>query len=187
MEKGGLLSSLHEAGVTHKDTVWHCDEMRFGLWGQVRRRWGLRGVKIIQLVQIEFAWEYLVLAVDVRGCGLKWAWVSRMNQEQLLPVFETWSLDAVVWDGAAAHRGKAMSQLASRWIFLPPYSPELNPVERVFEELRRAIEGKRYRSLAAKRQAIEEELRRLQQDKQRLRSLVGWAWIVAACVHLPAT
>ncbi len=116
---------------------------------------------------------------------MKWAWASRMNQAQRWPVFETWSLDAVVWDGASAHRGKAMSQLASNWIFLPPYSPELNPAERVFEELRRAIEGKRYRSLAAKRQAIEQELRSLQQAKRRLRTLVGWAWITEACTHRP--
>ncbi len=39
--------------------------MRFGLWGQVRRRWGLKGKKIIQRMQIVFRWSYLVLAVNV--------------------------------------------------------------------------------------------------------------------------
>jgi transposase len=32
----------------------------------------------------------------------------------------------------------------------PPYSPELNPAERVFEEVRRWTEGKVYGSLEAK-------------------------------------
>ena len=32
----------------------------------------------------------------------------------------------------------------------PPYAPELNPVERFFRELRRAIEGKVYPTLQAK-------------------------------------
>jgi len=37
-------------------------------------------VKIIQKVQIEFAWQYLVLAVDVVRNELKWQWAARMNQ-----------------------------------------------------------------------------------------------------------
>ena len=49
--------------MTASSRIWHCDEMRFGLWGQVRRRWGLKGVKIIQRLQIEFRWSYLVLGV----------------------------------------------------------------------------------------------------------------------------
>jgi len=56
-------------------------------------------------------------------------------------------------------------------VYLPPYSPELNPPERVFEELRREIEGVVYGSLAAKRRAIDQALRRLNQDKNRLRQL----------------
>ena len=36
-----------------------------------------------------------------------------------------------------------------------PYSPELNPAGRVFEEVRRHIEGEVYPSLEAKRSAIE--------------------------------
>jgi transposase len=30
---------------------------------------------------------------------------------------------------------------------LPSYSPELNPAERIFEEVRRRVEGKIYESL----------------------------------------
>jgi hypothetical protein len=186
MEKGGLVNELKEAGLTQGQCCWHCDEMRFGLWGQVRRRWGRRGVKIIQKVQIEFAWQYLVLAVDVVRCTLKWAWSARMNQEHLLPIFAAWSPDAVVWDGASAHRAKAMGQAGFARIFLPPYSPELNPAERVFEQVRQAIEGTVYPSLQAKRLAIEHVLRRLNANKGQLRQLIGWTWIKEAYAHLPA-
>lgn len=176
---------MREAGVTQTQTTWHCDEMRFGLWGQVRRRWGRKGVKIIQNVQIEFAWHYLVLAVDGIRCELHWAWASRMNQAQLMPIFQAWSPDAVVWDGASAHRGHAMGQLGFARICLPSYSPELNPAERVFEELRRAIEGQVYPSLKAKQRAIEHHLRRLRADKTQLRQLIGWQWIRQAFEQLP--
>jgi len=159
--------------------------MRFGLWGQVRRRWGLRGVKIVQPIQIVFAWRYLVLAVDARRCKLLWDWADRMNQAQLLPIFERWAFDAVVWDGASSHRGRAMGALPFERVFLPAYSPELNPAERVFEEIRREIEGKVYPSLQAKQYAINQFLRRLQADKARLCQLIGWDWIIQVQAHLP--
>jgi len=151
--------------------------MRFGLWGQVRRRWGLRGVKIIQPKQIVFAWRYLILAVDVVHLDLKWDWADRMNQEHLKPIFEQWRLDTVIWDGASSHRGRDMATLPMSRIFLPPYSPELNPVERIFEEVRRHIEGRVFPSLEAKQHRIEHFLRRLRDNKQRLRQLVCWEWI----------
>jgi hypothetical protein len=154
--------------------------MRFGLWGQTRKRWGMRGVKIVQPIQIEFSWQYLVLAVDVVRCKLCWAWADRMNQTSLMPIFETWMPDAVIWDGASAHRGRAMGELGFERIFLLPYSPELNPCERVFEWLRARIEGEVYVTLQHKRCEIEHQLRRLNADKGRLKSLIGWLWIQAA-------
>lgn len=185
MEKRGLLSALQAAQVTKTSHWYHSDEMRFGLWGQVRRRWGLRGVKIIQPIQIVFEWRYLVLAVDVIRAKLKWDWANRMNQEQLMPIFECWSPEMVVWDGASSHRGRAMGTLGFERIFLPAYSPELNPPERIFEEIRREIEGIVYPSLKAKQQAIEQFLRRLRADKARLRKLIGWDWIRQAYMQLP--
>jgi transposase len=53
----------------------------------------------------------------------------------------------VVWDGASGHRNEWVRELGMPLIVLPPYSSELNPVERVFEEVRRAIEGKVYATL----------------------------------------
>ena len=78
-----------------------------------------------------------------------------------------------------------MGQVGFARIFLPAYSPELNPAERVFEEGRRHIEGEVYPSLQAKRSAIEHLLRQLRADKTRLKRLIGWDWVQQALVHLP--
>ncbi len=81
------------------------------------------------------------------------------------------------WDGASSHRGQDMGTLPMNRIFLPPYSPELNPAERIFEEVRREIEGFVYPSIEAKQYRIDQFLRRLQADKQRFASLISWDWI----------
>ena len=182
----GLYEALREAQITASHRAWFCDEMRFGLWGQVRKRWGLSGVKIIQPVQIEFAWQYLVLAVDVMRCKLYWAWADRMNQACLIPIFEEWLPDAVVWDGASAHRGQAMGAVGFARIPLPPYSPELNPCERVFEWLRGRIEGEVYVSLKHKQHVIHQLLRQLNADKACLDQIIGWHWIQNAFAQLPS-
>jgi hypothetical protein len=148
---------------------------------------GAGGVKIIQPRQIVFAWRYLILAVDVVHLDLKWDWAERMNQQHLKPIFERWALDTVIWDGASSHRGRDMGTLPMNRIFLPAYSPELNPAERIFEEIRRHIEGIVYSSLQAKQHRIEHFLRRLPADKERLKQLVSWEWIENVFNQLPQT
>jgi hypothetical protein len=67
----------------------------------------------------------------------------------------------------------------------PPASPELRPAERVFEELRRAVEGKVYATLEDKGEAVGAELARIDADPDRVLRLAGWDWITAAVEQLP--
>ncbi len=94
-------------------------------------------------------------------------------------------MGGVVWDGAPAHRGKLMGEVGFERVYLPAYSPELNPAERVFEEVRRHIEGEVYPSLRAKQAAIDHLLRQLRADKARLNRLIGWGWIKRTYDQLP--
>ena len=60
----------------------------------------------------------------------------------------------MVWDHAAFH--KVVGEVGLRRSYQPPYSPELNPAERVFAEVRRWVEGRRYERIEAKKAAVEE-------------------------------
>jgi transposase len=95
-------------------------------------------------------------------------------------------LPVLVWDGAGAHRGKQLAAVATTRVFLPPYSPELNPVERVFEEVRRHVEGVAYADIAAKRAAVERYLTRFAADPARVKRWCGWDWLTDALTRLPA-
>jgi transposase len=48
-----------------------------------------------------------------------------------------------------------VGEVGLRRIYQLPYSPELNPAERVFEGVRRWVEGRRYESIEAKKAAME--------------------------------
>lgn len=164
------------------------DEMRLGLHGRVRRVWAPRGVKVRQRVQLRYEWQYLVLAVDgVRG-RLWWQWVANMRMEAVAPVVATWQaagLEALVWDGAPAHRARLVRNVGVRLVTQPRAAPEVNPAERIFQELRRVVEGLVYATLDEKMALVEGELAALAADPARLRRLTGWAWIADTLAQLP--
>lgn len=161
--------------------VW-ADEMRLGLHGQVRKRWTPKGVKPLQLVQTLYQFKYLLVRV---GCQnqLDWAWLDSLKAKDIQPVLSQWKAEGVqgvIWDGAAFHKAKSFQELNLPLIPLPPYSPELNPAERLFQEIRRAVEGKIFPSLEAKMQAVEDFLIPLSQNPARLKRLLCWPWIQSA-------
>lgn len=173
-------------GVTEGQAVQFADELRLGLHGRTRRVLAPKGVKVVQRVQMEYAWCYLLLAVAPLSGKLHWAWITRMRQEELCPVLAQWELDCVVWDGAPSHKGKQVTELQMKRVPLPPYSPELNPAERIFEELRARLEGRVYDALEDKRAEAEAYLQELAADPERVKQLCGWHWIVDALHALPA-
>ena len=140
---------------------------------------------MVQRVQLRYVWSYLLLAVDPLRGRLRWTWILRMNAAHLLPVLTQWKLPVVVWDGAPAHKAQAMNALETVRIRQPAYSPEVNPAERIFEEVRRHTESKRYDSLEAKQQAAESYLKTLQATPERVKRLCGWDWILHALHTLP--
>jgi DDE superfamily endonuclease len=186
VEKGGLRDAVVAVAIRDGEQVRFVDELRLGLHGRTRRVLAPRGVKVVQRVQVEYAWRYLLLAVAPLSGELRWAWLERMRQEDLRPVLEEWELPCVVWDGAPSHKGKQVTELATKRVALPAYSPELNPAERVFEELRARLEGRVYASLEAKQAAAETYLRELAADSERVKQLCGWQWIIDALQGLPA-
>jgi hypothetical protein len=188
VEKRGLSECLEAEG--NPESVFFGDEMRLGLIGQVRRRWAPRGVKIRQPVEFTYEWTYLNLAVDPLEGTLKWDWTPDMKAESIAPVLEKWedaredsrrdSLEAIVWDGARGHQGEEYDEVNACRIQQPPYSPELQPVERIFQYLRARIEGIVYGDLDAKKEAVEDELRKLAACPEKVQSLTCWDWIEKA-------
>lgn len=188
MAKGGLTAALAGAGVTVDRTTGWADELRLGLIGQTRRVWAPVGVKVVQPLQYERRWCYLALVVDPRAGRLWWSWTLDMTAKSVAATVALWreaGIDAVVWDRAPAHRTAAVKAAGVTLVEQPPYSPELNPAERVFEAVRRHIEGAVYASLPEKYAAADAFLTALDADPDRVRSLAGWRWIRESLAALP--
>ncbi len=152
--------------------IGFADEMRAELRGMVRRVWGVRGVKVVQRLQLVYEWKYLFLVVEfVRG-RLEWVWMDSMDSETVaravLGMRRHTQVRALVWDGASSHRSEWVRSVAGvTTVVQPAYSPELNPAERVFEEVRRWVEGRVYGSVEEKVEAVNAYLSSLESDPAR--------------------
>ncbi len=189
MEKGGRTHALSAVGLTQSSRIGFADELRLGLRGTSRRVWGRRGIKVRQRLQLEYDWRYLVAAVDGQAGRIWWNWVPSMKAEALWPtiagVHEMGILDGLVWDNAPSHRDADITDLDLAFVRLPAYSPELNPAERLFEEIRRRVAGPVYATLDAKVADVQTFLEELDADPPRVRRLCGWNWINTAIATLP--
>jgi transposase len=66
-----------------------------------------------------------------------------------------------------------------RFIPLPAYSPELNPVENLWDELREKSFGNVvFDSLESLELHLAEALVELEDDHERVKSIVAWPWII---------
>jgi transposase len=72
-------------------------------------------------------------------------------EQVLVPTLR--SGDIVVIDNLGSHKGKAVGRAiraaGARLVFLPPYSPDLNPIEQVFAKLKGALRKAQARSIDA--------------------------------------
>jgi len=67
----------------------------------------------------------------------------------------------VVWDNASCHCNRCMREIGGlTLISLPSYSPELNPAERFFEEIRRETANRIFESLDKQKNLIIEAVKK---------------------------
>ena len=73
-----------------------------------------------------------------------------------------------------------------RLMLLPPYSPQLNPVEHLCDEVReKRFTNLVFDSLDAVEDCLVEALATLERDTHRVQSITGFDWIVNICLKAP--
>jgi len=86
----------------------------------------------------------------------------------------------MVLDGAGWHRARDLVTPPNmRLVFLPPYSPELNPMEHVWEEIREKwFPNRVFNSLEAVEDRLVQAVRYLESQRQLVASITGFDWVV---------
>lgn len=88
----------------------------------------------------------------------------------------------MVIDGAGWHRCDALKPPKNIYLLkLPPFAPELNPIEHVWDELREKFFHNRvFNSLDALEDHLVLALKTLVENPVTVRPIVSWPWIIDA-------
>jgi transposase len=138
-----LIQQLESRTAVSPLKVFAQDETRLGLLPIVRRRITACGVQPIATVTHTFDSFYLYGAVEPTTGESFFLELPYLNTQ----MFQVWvdgfaaafpdSFNIVVLDNGAFHKAKALRWPANAVpVFLPPYSPELNPIERLWRDLK---------------------------------------------------
>lgn len=163
--------------------------MRYGLISNFRRSWSKVGKRTIIDSQQSFENRYLFSAVaPLSGDSFHLTSIDEFTTEAahvFLVEFKKKYVDkmvVLVWDNAPCHKPQIHREIPGLIIiFLPPYSPELNPAERFFEELRKATADQIFKTIEEQEVAIEAKLNTLTDDIPAMKRLLGYDWILEQC------
>ena len=161
------------------------DEARFGRMVRIRRCWAQRPLRPTVCNGYEREFLYVYGAVSPLQGQLDWMIAPQMNTAHMSQFLAQVSAAhrrefiIMVVDGASSHVAKDLIVPANiRLLRLPPYAPELNPQEHVWDELReKEFPNRVFDSMARVREQLEAGLPRLASDRKALKSLTAWPWI----------
>jgi hypothetical protein len=124
--------------------IWFTDEARVGQQGTLTRVWAKRGSRPRAPRDRRYEWAYLFGAICPERCTGAAIIMPEVNieamNEHLAEISRRVSVGAIallVLDGAGWHSSPRLEVPENIVLLpLPPYSPELNPMENVWEFLR---------------------------------------------------
>lgn len=164
---------------------WFMDEMRYGTRTIVARKWMSRGYRPITPMKYGYKYGYLFQATqpstghtfemflpNMSGLCFKifMSDFDKMHPNQTM-IMDNAGCHHVGWDETEEKPG-------TKIIFLPPYSPDFNPQERMFQEIKKPLKGKVFHELKPIEDIIIEKVKSFENNSQAVKSLTAWEWIV---------
>jgi transposase len=180
-----LAGPAARAGQTVR--LWVLDEHRYGLLPVIRRGWGLPGVRVHAPYATRYQWGYLHEAMEVAGANaLERLFTPCIDQDvhalflRQISQTEPDAVHVIIQDQAGFHVSAADPRLPAnvRLLPLPPYSPELNPVEQLGDLVKDQVCNRLYPSLRKLEDRILAALRPWRTDATQVAALIGEGWLL---------
>ncbi len=150
------LTEVVGAALDKPVRLWVLDEHRYGLLPVIRRVWSRRGVRVHAPYATTYKWGYLHEALEIDGAhDSQLLFTPAINQDihaiflRQIAESDPNSLHVVIMDQAGFHLRAGDERLPNnvRLLQLPPYCPELNPVEGFGRQLKAPTVNRLYRNL----------------------------------------
>nr|WP_263053214.1 IS630 family transposase [Pelodictyon phaeoclathratiforme] len=162
------------------------DEARFGRISDPRKCWAPAPLRPIVKLALVREYVYAYAAVSPQDGVIDWMLGGKMDTVSMGAFLRQVShkhpeeFVMMVVDGAPSHRAEHLRVPKNMVLVkLPPYSPELNPVEHLWDELReKEFANRVFETLGAVIAQAARRLKKMEEHPDGLRSLTGWDWIL---------
>jgi len=182
------VKRLRSANPGKAVEVWAEDEARLGLKPVTRRAWGLKGCRPRSCGRTRYEWLYVYgFARPATGQSFT-VILPRVKVERRAEALAAFAAHAdpegtkvlvLVVDNAGWHTAKRLAVPANvRLHFLPPCTPELQPVEPFWALVREAVANDTFDRLADLRRVVRRRCRRLASEPRRVSGAIGFRWAV---------
>ena len=188
--KSTLARKIHELGLPKSMPlrVWVSDEARIGLHPTLRKCWVKCGCRAHKNSKTKYDWRYVWGALQIGGGGSEFLYTNCATTEASLEFLRQISrrdpgaMHVVIWDGAGFHPSEEHPGIPEnvRVLRQPPYSPELNAVEKLWDMLRDELCNRGWRQgIEEQLKAVTKFLKEFWSDGRNVLSLVGDGWMRA--------
>jgi transposase len=161
------------------------DEARFGRMNRPRPCWAPKGIRPEVACQLVREYTYMYGAVCPKDGACVFLIMPAPDTECFQIFLETVAkkypkdLILLIVDGAGNHRGDELEIPANIILQpLPPYSPELNPQENIWDEVREKIfKNFAFKSMDEVNDKLDEAALYVKRNPARIRSLTSFPYI----------
>lgn len=167
-------------------TVWATDEHRLGLLPVVRRIWARQGQRPTAPVRRRSQWLYVYGFVRPRTGQTWWCLLPTVSKAAFRLALRQFARDegidatqraVLVLDQAGWHTAKDLALPAGLHLaYLPPYSPELQPAERLWGLVDEAVANRTFPDLDALEATLVARCRRLEQERRPIKTRTRYHW-----------
>ena len=166
--------------------VWSEDEHRIGLHPVVRRLWVEQGEQPVAKVNWKREWLWLYAFVQPQTGQTYWWILPYVNTKLFSQVLEDFALHF----GVGEDKHVVLPSYQARWhtssqlkvprgihlVPLPPYSPELQPAERLWPLVNEPLANQAHTTLDALEELVYQRCRRLLRQQELIRGLTFYHW-----------
>lgn len=158
--------------------------MRFGTRTVVARRWTACGHRPQCPMKYGFSYNYLYQATQPSTGNTFSMFLPRMDGQCFQLFIEAFTQKypghCLIMDNAGSHKTILETELSQKVNieFLSAYSPDFNPQERMFQEIKKAMKGKLFKTIEPIEQLIEKEVKELEARPDKVKKITAWHWII---------
>ncbi len=184
------MVAIQQAYPEAEMQVWATDEHRVGLKPILRKVWARKGKRPVARVQHRFQWLYVLAFVHPASGRNEWQFASGINTTMMSAVLDAFAKAVgagpsrrivLVLDQAGYHTSPQVQVPEGiHLVFLPPYSPELQPAEHLWPFTDQPLVNEHFATIDALEDTVAAHCDRLQHQPDVIRSATHFHWWPAA-------